>query len=451
MTLASPSAVQQKIEARLQALFPQSSADASAVDWEAKASRVVIQDVASEITTLSEEESAEQFLASVNSETCVKLVKKSRRLILAFQSLEDDTSVLCAALQAYEFNCYSSPSTSTPTSSGEDNVEELCQRIVYLAKVDTTGLAEPRSLQRPLVHALIHGYLEAQSSMVSCPIRIHVLSTSNPEYLFPCSQKLPEKRPLDGKRLMYWWKKVLTEVKGQRYWWVPGLEYGILPREHRQDCRDGSLSSGSAPIVDVTATPATTTSAATTTFAATMPSSTWTWGYPYDQDASAMSVVPVFPDDAKSACLKRAVHDKSVSVKSFFQGVLENASEFHRSDVGIFVVCVAGRQTEMAVANDTMVEDTPSQECLTQLEKCLNLADSAENKCVFSTVEEAKASSQSVRDLLMKYGRAWNLLAIRVPPLSTTDQEGPGKKREAAAVEAPTIVHMLTVKRKKKS
>lgn len=133
-----------------------------------------------------------------------------RRLLLVFQEqelqaqakimLEDQSSdanakthrVVIAAAQLYEYR---------PLSK-EDR-----PRLLYLSKLDTTGLATPRHAQRHVVRALVQAvlaYAGESASMWHVPYRLHVLSTANPEYLFPRSAELSGKRVLEGRPLIYW-------------------------------------------------------------------------------------------------------------------------------------------------------------------------------------------------------------------------------------------------------
>ncbi|KAH8920924.1 hypothetical protein BT69DRAFT_1352031 [Atractiella rhizophila] len=198
-----------------------------------------------------------------------------------------------------EAHIYTVPSTSTA--------------LVYISKVDTTGLLPPnegKGAAGTITAAFVSYFLSHPHRGVTST-RIHVFARSQSQYLFPGSAENVHKkeRLLDDKRLCGWWKRVLSEgieraglkltsslsdkvvaagsEEGRvRAWFLlPGFEYIEAKRFVNDDNSSG-----------------------------------WTYGHPYttlsspvplptstQSESSALprlgDLVPSFPDDPKSRFL----------------------------------------------------------------------------------------------------------------------------------------------------
>lgn len=121
---------------------------------------------------------------------------------------------------ALEANVYTIPATGTS--------------LVYVSKVDTSGLGSSSpSPTRTLVaafveHTLLHPPHETRR------VRVHVFARAQGQYLFPGSVENKEKRVLDDKGLIRWWKATLalaaknvppTPAPVQLFYLIPGLSY----------------------------------------------------------------------------------------------------------------------------------------------------------------------------------------------------------------------------------
>lgn len=81
--------------------------------------------------------------------------------------------------------------------------KETKERVVYIAKVDTTGAF---SNQRGNVtRRLLEAYLASVA-----PCSVYVFARSQPQYLFHLSAENRDKRVLDDRGLIRWWRGVLT-------------------------------------------------------------------------------------------------------------------------------------------------------------------------------------------------------------------------------------------------
>ncbi|KAI9319799.1 histone acetylation protein-domain-containing protein [Dichotomocladium elegans] len=158
------------------------------------------------------------------------------------------------------------------------------QRIVYIAKVDTSG-AFPDI--RGMTARLLQAYLRAMA-----PCTVHVFARSQPQYLFRNSKKHPDKHILSARDLIRWWRKVISQSVSQSdvaqdqkqapggfgWWWIPGVED---MSSALRETGDNSSSSTRG----------------------------WTYGQPYEPAARARDVIPQFQDDTKARVLKSAAED----------------------------------------------------------------------------------------------------------------------------------------------
>ena len=176
---------------------------------------------------------------------------------------------------ALEASLYTIPSTSTT--------------LLYISKIDTSGLSSSPSPARTLVASFLSFHL-LHPPHDSTRLRVHIFARAQGQYLFPGSVENKEKRVLDDKGLLRWWKGCIAlSAEGVQdaklYYLIPGL----------------SLSE-SLPYVPST------------------PSPPWTYSHPYhhpsplfptppssstDPPASTLltDLIPTFPDDPKSRYL----------------------------------------------------------------------------------------------------------------------------------------------------
>lgn len=158
--------------------------------------------------------------------------------------------------------------------------------LVYVSKVDTTGLLDAKGHPSPaatlttafIAHALAHPPHGCTS------VRIHIFARAQDQYLFPGSISNAGKRRLTDKELCRWWKRILTDAatslpSPQLFYLLPGFSYAE-----------------SLPYVPPT--PA---------------DSSWTYGHPYGRLRPTMAgtvepytlndLIPAFPDDPKARFL----------------------------------------------------------------------------------------------------------------------------------------------------
>lgn len=175
---------------------------------------------------------------------------------------------------ALEAGIYTVPSTSTA--------------LVYISKVDTTGLASSSgpSPARALSAAFVSHHLEQRPHGVA-RVRVHIFAKAQGQYLFPGSVDNKGKRVADDKALMRWWKTTVSRAVApsaaakdvKLFYLIPGLQY-----------------LESLPFVP-------------TDFSPDAPK--WTYGHPYNSLSSPLStakdgsyslndLIPAFPDDPKS-------------------------------------------------------------------------------------------------------------------------------------------------------
>lgn len=268
------------------------------------------------------------------------------------------------AMQTYEYTSY-------------NGNQQAVLRTIYLSKLDSTGLVQPRSSQHLLLHGLIEGYLQYQhleSSRLGVPLRFHLVSRAQPEYAFPLSHRLPCKRVQTGKALMRWWQLLLngvtlsSEIKWQRFWWVPGSSKLLGEQDHL-----------------------------------------WSWGMPFDKTASAMDSLPMFPDDPVSVCVQRSVQDRSVSVKTVLDGMLERTQDFSRGESCLFLLQVNPSKLkgelkqggeEPKVDNEDEGEGQELDHSIKGLTEEVNLKELTEEKILEKEIEVMDKTLVEIEELL---------------------------------------------------
>ncbi|GAA6006592.1 hypothetical protein JCM11491_003109 [Sporobolomyces phaffii] len=226
------------------------------------------------------------FPHASNHKTC----KIWQEEVLCVLNDASGASVVPVPVCAIEASVYTVPSTATS--------------ILYISKVDTTGLERPRPRRRrragpsptkAFVSSFIAYHLE-HPPHATTRVRVHVFARSQSQYLFPGSaDNRDSKRVLDDKALIRWWKSTLSTAitttssptsTVDAFYLVPGLTY-----------------LESLPYVPLDP-------------AAAAAPPRWTYGHPYSTLSSPLHPlgsppsthplpdhIPAFPDDPKSRFL----------------------------------------------------------------------------------------------------------------------------------------------------
>lgn len=100
-------------------------------------------------------------------------------------------------IYALELAIYTIPATSTS--------------LLYVSKVDTTGILSTPAPSRHLTVALLEYYLRYPPHAVHS-LRIHVFARSQDQYIFPGSVENSRKRVLGDGQLMKWWRSVIGQA-----------------------------------------------------------------------------------------------------------------------------------------------------------------------------------------------------------------------------------------------
>ncbi|GAA5983727.1 hypothetical protein JCM11641_001731 [Rhodosporidiobolus odoratus] len=199
---------------------------------------------------------------------------------------------------ALEATLYTIPSSSTA--------------LLYISKVDTTGLAPilsasspARTPTRALVSAFISYHLLHPPHTCS-RVRVHIFAKSQGQYLFPGSVDNATKRVLDDKGLNRWWKGTSERAVKQ----VEKAKAAVLSTAEAaqdNDLRLFYLVPGLSYLESLPYVPLTP--------AALSPKTPWSYSHPYSALSSPMHApappsscpltdhIPAFPDDPKSRFL----------------------------------------------------------------------------------------------------------------------------------------------------
>ncbi|KAF9190529.1 hypothetical protein BGZ50_000184 [Haplosporangium sp. Z 11] len=237
-------------------------------------------------------------------------------------------------------------------SSSTRSRHQRPERIMYIAKVDTSGCwplrgLDMRSIKCSPAQALVRGYLKAIRGRTWSQIQrpghhgqvqeahktsLFVFARAQPQYLFAESAKNSGKRALNDRGLVRWWKNVVASVYGvsstcsshgqqsldedkhndqdpiqdsekpktkvQGWWLIPGIE------TERQALNIIQSSSSSSP-------------------ASSTASSTFVWNYGYPDKGSkemAHTLIPQFPDDPKSRMMQSpSCQGGFVDIRTFWE------------------------------------------------------------------------------------------------------------------------------------
>ncbi|KAF9113385.1 hypothetical protein BGX27_001661 [Mortierella sp. AM989] len=285
------------------------------------------------------------------------------------------SAVLIAGLEVLEYHLTPIAKSSANNNSGgsSDNTpatRSTVERIIYIAKVDTSGSwplpgVDSRGLKSP-THALVKGYLKGMRSIESlsppfihstlkvaadqlsslvissgealdtdkdlikslAPPRLAITKTSlyifaraQPQYLFADSAKNPGKHVLDDRGLVRWWKNMVASVYSDS----PSSDT-TLEQESQMTHQKSKLQGywhvpgveserGALRIIQSQSSQATSTSTSSESVFK------WTYGYP-DSGSKEMAniLIPQFPDDPKSRLMRSpSGSDGYVSISTFWE------------------------------------------------------------------------------------------------------------------------------------
>lgn len=129
--------------------------------------------------------------------------------------------------------------------------------IVYVSKLDSSGHGPPtpstalrahlppaRSLTSTLTAAVLHYFMVHDHWTTPIDhISLHVLARAQDAYLFPSSNKHPNKRVLSDAALIRWWQRCLSHVAlsadARAFYVIPGYthldSHAIVPLHHAKD------------------------------------------------------------------------------------------------------------------------------------------------------------------------------------------------------------------------
>ncbi|OZJ06283.1 hypothetical protein BZG36_00810 [Bifiguratus adelaidae] len=203
---------------------------------------------------------------------------------------DEDDEVLFCALEVDHY-------TITATDPNDASVRDL----VYIAKVDTSGYVPQTPLgtpTRPTRH-LIEAYL-------SClpPSEVYLFARAQPQYLFHASANNAQKRALNDRQLIRWWKDVLGSIssaKTERWWYIPGVD---------------TENEAKSLISDRTA------------------AGHWVYGYPYAKTDDAWTMIPRFPDDPKTRLLKSYAGNTTSKSEEASQSAVGNEDDEEEEEQG---------------------------------------------------------------------------------------------------------------------
>ncbi|KAI3656103.1 hypothetical protein MP638_001244 [Amoeboaphelidium occidentale] len=268
------------------------------------------------------------FLKSNNGKN-IKETLISKRLLLALQN-----GRLVFGMQSFEYISYYEDSDHSPLVT------------VYISRIDTTGLFEPRKHQRDFITIVITAYLDLMKQSCYGALKVHILARANPSYLFPESEELNEKKGFSknnsNRKLVYWWKHLIdkSDLFEKKSWCIPGFDETMIPRDERSDA--------------------------------------WEYGYlRLEGDVNALDCVPMFPDDPKSAQLDLIKDNGKVSLKSLINDYLPSNHDCANCDLGLLVLYSEPKEFDSSF--EKLVTTTEVNEDLYDtLEKHLNIAGAHE-------------------------------------------------------------------------
>ncbi|KAF9358759.1 hypothetical protein BGX26_000971 [Mortierella sp. AD094] len=285
---------------------------------------------------------------------------------------EDACVVLVAGLEVLEYHLV--PINNGPSAG--DNSEKTIERIIYIAKVDTSGSwplpgVNSRGLKSP-THALVKGYLNGMRSVdftksslyqnmlgttadqlssltissgknvdvggdadtveekdssksikptsrIAKKTSLYIFARAQPQYLFARSAKNSGKHVLDDRGLVRWWKNMVSSV------YSASASSESSPdqegqREHHKPKLHGwwhipgiETERGALRIIQSPHASSTSSSS----------ESVFNWAYGYPDKGSkdmANAIIPRFPDDPKSRLMQSpSGSDGYISISTFWE------------------------------------------------------------------------------------------------------------------------------------
>ncbi|GAA5884158.1 hypothetical protein JCM6882_002159 [Rhodosporidiobolus microsporus] len=195
-------------------------------------------------------------------------------------------------------------------------VPSTCTTLLYISKVDTTGLsASSPPPTRALVSAFIAYHL-LHPPHGSTRVRIHIFARAQGQYLFPGSVDNEKKRVLDDKGLCRWWKgtveRGVKRVEEERKMaTAAALNDAATPTPTNDDLRLFYLIPGLSYLESIPYVPLPAPS-----LGPSLPLTPWSYSHPYFSLSSPLhsasippsalplpDLIPAFPDDPKSRFL----------------------------------------------------------------------------------------------------------------------------------------------------
>ncbi|KAK5816470.1 histone H3-K56 acetyltransferase, partial [Linnemannia elongata] len=128
---------------------------------------------------------------------------------------------------------------------------------------------------------------------------LYIFARAQPQYLFANSAKNPQKRVLDDRGLVRWWKNTAASVYAESmgWWHIPGIETERQAHNVIQSTTATNNNSSSSKAFE------------------------WIYGYP-DKDSKelANALIPQFPDDPKSRMMQSpSCQGGFVNIQTFWE------------------------------------------------------------------------------------------------------------------------------------
>lgn len=165
------------------------------------------------------------------------------------------------------------------------------EKICYIEYVDTTGSFSPRSMQSSVTKSFVSSYIKYAIDCIGVSM-FSIFASPKASLIFKDSEKMQEKKPISGQGLISWWISCLAQCKDLKVFVkFPGEESFIKKLLPQND--------------------------------------NWSIGLPFDSDANAIDILPVFRDDPKfqhfstlftsdDSAKKQKVQ---ISVQEFFESI----------------------------------------------------------------------------------------------------------------------------------
>ncbi|KAG9068800.1 hypothetical protein KI688_011086 [Linnemannia hyalina] len=380
------------------------------------------------------------------------------------------TQVLVAGLEVLEYTLtpLSSPrSSSSSPPSGNKAPQAREERIIYIAKVDTSGFwplpgLESVSLKgKSPAQALVKGYLRsvratshglssltditvagtkdnsgsssdttsstaaaaaaaaagkmsAMSITPTTPTTAHhrrprktslyIFARAQPQYLFANSAKNPQKRVLDDRGLVRWWKNTAASVYAESMDSSTTATTTTTTQEHEQEAEGKRIGNRKTKVQGWWHIPGIETERqannviqSTTATTNNSKAFEWIYGYP-DKDSKelANALIPQFPDDPKSRMMQSpSCQGGFVNIRTFWELAAIGEESGAGKITGFFRV----------VEEDEGEDEGEGEEGEEMQEKAVTGTTSGYTKVInflldleFSTMEDARRSTRTWQD-----------------------------------------------------